>query len=230
MAEQSVKPEVEVKQTDDQKVKDIEDSIPDQTKLDKLRGFMKYKRIKGYYRDVSKRSKDWKEIFDHQFIRNNVRTQASRCMECGVPFCQSSHGCPLGNIIPRWNDLVYQDDWYEAIKQLLQTNNFPEFTGRVCPAPCEGACVLGITSPPVAIKTIEVSIIETAFEKGWIKASPPKIRTGLKVAVIGSGPSGLACADQLNKKGHLVTVFERNDRVGGLLQYGIPTMKLSKQV
>lgn len=151
-------------------------------------------------------------------------------MECGVPFCQSSHGCPLGNIIPRWNDLVYQDDWYEAIKQLLQTNNFPEFTGRVCPAPCEGACTLGINAPAVAIKTIEVSIIETAFEKGWIKASPPKRRTDKRIAVIGSGPAGLACADQLNKAGHKVTLFERNDRIGGLLQYGIPTMKLSKQV
>lgn len=151
-------------------------------------------------------------------------------MECGVPFCQSSHGCPLGNIIPRWNDLVYKDDWYEAIRQLLQTNNFPEFTGRVCPAPCEGACVLGINEPPVAIKTIEVSIIETAFEKGWIKPSPPSRRTDKRIAIIGSGPAGLACADQLNKAGHLVTVFERNDRIGGLLQYGIPSMKLSKQI
>lgn len=151
-------------------------------------------------------------------------------MECGVPFCQSPHGCPLGNIIPRWNDLVHKDDWHEALKQLLQTNNFPEFTGRVCPAPCEGACTLGINEQPVAIKTIEVSIIEYAFENGWIKAHKPKIRSGKKVAIIGSGPAGLACADQLNKAGHTVTVYERNDRVGGLLQYGIPTMKLSKQV
>lgn len=151
-------------------------------------------------------------------------------MECGIPFCQTSSGCPLGNIIPKWNDLVHQDDWQEAINQLLQTNNFPEFTGRVCPAPCEGACVLGINEPPVAIKTIEVSIIETAFEKGWIKPCPPQFRTGKTVAIIGSGPAGLACAHQLNKVGHLVTVYERNDRVGGLLQYGIPTMKLSKQV
>ena len=151
-------------------------------------------------------------------------------MECGVPFCQSSHGCPLGNIIPRWNDLEYQDDWQEAINQLLQTNNFPDFTGRVCPAPCEGACTLGINEPPVAIKTIELSIIEVAFERGWIKPNIPSKRTGKRVAIIGSGPSGLACADQLNKAGHMVTVFERNDRIGGLLQYGIPTMKLSKQV
>lgn len=151
-------------------------------------------------------------------------------MECGVPFCQSPHGCPLGNIIPRWNDLVHKNDWYEALKQLLQTNNFPEFTGRVCPAPCEGSCTLGIIDKPVAIKTIEVSIIEYAFEQGWIHSKPPAHRTGKKVAIIGSGPAGLACADQLNKSGHTVTVFERNDRIGGLLQYGIPTMKLSKQV
>lgn len=150
-------------------------------------------------------------------------------MECGVPFCQSSHGCPLGNIIPKWNDLVYQNDWQEAINQLLQTNNFPEFTGRVCPAPCEGACVLGINAPAVAIKSIEVSIIEKAFEMGWMKPMPPLSRTGKKCAIIGSGPAGLSCAHQLNKAGHSVTVYERNDRVGGLLQYGIPTMKLSKK-
>ena len=151
-------------------------------------------------------------------------------MECGVPFCQSSYGCPLGNIIPRWNDLIYQNDWYEALRQLLQTNNFPEFTGRVCPAPCEGACTLGINESPVAIKTIEISIIEHAFEQGWIRPCPPKNRTNRKVAVIGSGPAGLACADQLNKVGHNITVYERHDRIGGLLQYGIPSMKLSKQI
>jgi len=151
-------------------------------------------------------------------------------MECGVPFCQSSHGCPLGNIIPKWNDLVYHQDWQEAINQLLQTNNFPEFTGRVCPAPCEGACVLGINELPVAIKSIELTIIEHAFEKGWINPMPPLKRTGKKVAIIGSGPSGLACAHQLNKAGHTVTVYERNDRIGGLLRYGIPTMKLSKSI
>ena len=151
-------------------------------------------------------------------------------MECGVPFCQSQHGCPLGNIIPRWNDLVHKNDWYEALKQLLQTNNFPEFTGRVCPAPCEGSCTLGIIDSPVAIKTIEVSIIEYAFEQGWIRSNSPKHRSGKKVAIIGSGPAGLACADQLNKAGHTVFVYERQDRIGGLLQYGIPTMKLSKKV
>ncbi|RWS29096.1 glutamate synthase 1-like protein [Leptotrombidium deliense] len=225
---ENVVPKVEAKPN--AKVKDIEDAIVDKTKLDKVRGFMKYKRIKGYYRDASMRMKDWGEVYDFKFIRNNVQTQASRCMECGVPFCQSSYGCPLGNIIPKWNDLVYQDDWQEAINQLLQTNNFPEFTGRVCPAPCEGACVLGINEPAVAIKSIEVSIAEKAFENNWIKALPPANRTGRRVAIIGSGPAGLACAHQLNKVGHWVTVYERNDRVGGLLRYGIPTMKLDKKI
>ena len=209
---------------------DIEDAIIDPSKLDKVRGFMKYKRIKGYYRDPRKRLKDFDEIYDYKYIKDNVRVQASRCMECGIPFCQSSHGCPLGNIIPRWNDLVFNNDWQEAINQLLQTNNFPEFTGRVCPAPCEGACVLGINEAPVAIKTIELSIIEEAYERGWIRANPPIRRNKWRVAIIGSGPAGLACAHQLNKAGYHVVVFERNDRVGGLLQYGIPTMKLSKKV
>ena len=152
-------------------------------------------------------------------------------MECGVPFCHSTtNGCPLGNIIPKFNDLVFKDNWKEALNQLLQTNNFPEFTGRVCPAPCEGACVLGINEPPVTIKNIECAIIDKGFEMGWIKPMPPKYRTGKSVAIIGSGPSGLAAADQLNKAGHYVTVYERNNRIGGLLQYGIPTMKLSKDV
>lgn len=212
------------------KIKDIEDSIIDPNTLDKVKGFMKYKRIKGYYRDVRKRVRDFDEIYDYKQIKDNVRIQSARCMECGVPFCQSSHGCPLGNIIPRWNDLVFKNDWQEAINQLLQTNNFPEFTGRVCPAPCEGACVLGINEPPVAIKVIELSIIEEAFQRGWIRANPPQHRNGKKIAVIGSGPAGLAAAHQLNKAGYTVTVYERNDRVGGLLQYGIPTMKLNKKV
>lgn len=215
---------------DSHKVKDIEDSVAKDENLDKVRGFMKYKRIKGYYREAKERMSDWNEIFDQKVIRDNVRVQATRCMDCGVPLCQTSYGCPLGNIIPKWNDLVHRDDWQQAIYQLLQTNNFPEFTGRVCPAPCEGACVLGINESPVAIKTIEVSIIEVAFERGWIKAQPPRHRTDKRVAVVGSGPAGLACAAQLNKAGHSVTVLERNDRVGGLLQYGIPSMKLSKQV
>lgn len=226
LEENSASSSTKVKASGD--VKDIEDSL--NGNLDKVRGFIKYKRIKGYYREPKQRMSDWNEIFDQKIIRDNVRVQATRCMDCGVPLCQTSYGCPLGNIIPKWNDLVHKDDWEQAIFQLLQTNNFPEFTGRVCPAPCEGACVLGINESPVAIKTIEVSIIEVAFERGWIKAQPPQFRTGKKVAVVGSGPAGLACAAQLNKAGHSVTVLERNDRVGGLLQYGIPSMKLSKQI
>ena len=146
-----------------------------------------------------------------------------------MPFCNSNSGCPLGNIIPEWNDLVYKDRWHEALEMLFKTNNFPEFTGRVCPAPCEEACVLGINDKPVTIKNIELTIVEHAFEKGWIKPEPPQERTGKKVAVVGSGPAGLACAAQLNKAGHLVTVFERADRIGGLLMYGIPNFKLEKQ-
>ncbi|XP_025204305.1 putative glutamate synthase [NADPH] isoform X1 [Melanaphis sacchari] len=219
-------------------VRDIEETINDQTFekkrlekiLDKTRGFVKYSRETMMYRPAEKRLNDWDEIYNFQHVRKGLRVQAARCMECGVPFCQSSHGCPLGNIIPKWNDLVFNNNWQEALNQLLQTNNFPEFTGRVCPAPCEGACVLGINEPPVTIKNIECAIIDHAFEQGWIKPEPPKIRSGKTVAVVGSGPSGLATAHQLNKAGHLVKVFERNDRVGGLLQYGIPTMKLSKEV
>lgn len=191
---------------------------------------MKYKRQTGNYRQVEKRVEDWDEIYNFQGVRKGLKVQAARCMECGVPFCQSSHGCPLGNIIPKWNDLIFQDNWKEALNQLLQTNNFPEFTGRVCPAPCEGACVLGISEPAVTIKNIECAIIDHAFEQGWIVPHPPLNRTGKKIAVIGGGPAGLAAAHQLNKVGHLVTVYERNDRAGGLLQYGIPTMKLSKEV
>ncbi|CAM1292011.1 Uncharacterised protein g298 [Pycnogonum litorale] len=211
------------------KIQDIEEVIPDES-LDKLRGFMKYKRHKKHYRVTEQRKADWNEIYDHTSIRKGLKAQAARCMECGVPFCQSSYGCPLGNIIPLWNDLVFHDHWEEALHQLLQTNNFPEFTGRVCPAPCEGACVLGINSPAVTIKNIECSIIDHAFEQGWVYAQPPRVRTGYNIAVVGSGPAGLAAAAQLNKAGHLVTVYERNDRVGGLLQYGIPSMKLDKGV
>lgn len=220
-------------------VKDIEESIQDgimeKKKLDKIldktRGFIKYKRETGMYRNAVERQKDWDEVYNFPHVRKNLKVQAARCMECGVPFCQSnSHGCPLGNIIPKWNDLVFNGSWQEALNQLLQTNNFPEFTGRVCPAPCEGACVLGISEPPVTIKNIECAIIDHAFEQGWIVPKIPDVRTGKTVAIIGSGPAGLAAAQQLNKAGHYVTVFERNDRVGGLLQYGIPTMKLSKDV
>ncbi|UYV65685.1 hypothetical protein LAZ67_3005087 [Cordylochernes scorpioides] len=224
-------------QRQESKVKDIEEALiqlkSDQQKvrkIDKLRGFMKYKRETVNYRDVDDRLKDWDEIYDHSGWKMTIQTQAARCMECGVPFCQSHHGCPLGNLIPRWNDLVYQSNWKAALAQLLQTNNFPEFTGRVCPAPCEGACVLGINEPPVTIKHIECSIIDHAFEQGWMKPEPPAIRTSHKVAIVGGGPAGLAAAAQLNKAGHTVTVYERNDRIGGLLEYGIPTMKLSKQV
>nr|CAD7576097.1 unnamed protein product [Timema californicum] len=220
------------------KMCDIEETITDghQEKrkldmvLDKTRGFVKYKRETGMYRPAEKRMKDWDEIYNFTHVHKGLRVQAARCMECGVPFCQSSHGCPLGNIIPKWNDLVFHNNWREALNQLLQTNNFPEFTGRVCPAPCEGACVLGINELPVTIKNIECAIIDHAFEQGWIRAEQPSFRTGKKVAVVGSGPSGMAAALQLNKAGHRVTVFERNDRIGGLLQYGIPTMKLSKDV
>ncbi|XP_018496829.1 glutamate synthase 1 [NADH], chloroplastic [Galendromus occidentalis] len=208
-------------------LKDIEDVGG---KPDKVRGFMKYKREVQYYRPAEQRLQDWKEIYNHTHVRKNLKTQAARCMECGVPFCQSSHGCPLGNIIPKWNDLVYQGNWQEALHQLLQTNNFPEFTGRVCPAPCEGACVLGINEPAVTIKNIECAIIDKGFEMGWMTPHPPENRSGKKVIVVGSGPAGLAAAAQLNKAGHTVTVYERNSRVGGLLRYGIPTMKLGKDV
>lgn len=225
--------------TDEPKVKDIEESVQDgvieQRKLDmvldKTRGFIKYKRETGIYRNAVERQKDWDEVYNLPHVRKNLKVQAARCMECGVPFCQSnSHGCPLGNIIPRWNDLIFNGEWREALNQLLQTNNFPEFTGRVCPAPCEGACVLGISEPAVTIKNIECAIIDHAYEQGWIQPEIPENRTGKKVAIIGSGPAGLASAQQLNRAGHTVTVYERNDRPGGLLQYGIPTMKLSKAV
>nr|XP_034824932.1 glutamate synthase [NADH], amyloplastic isoform X1 [Maniola hyperantus] len=198
--------------------------------LDKTRGFIKYPRETSLYRPAEKRLRDWDEIYNFAQVRRGLRVQAARCMECGVPFCQSGHGCPLGNIIPKWNDLIYRADWKQALAQLLQTNNFPEFTGRVCPAPCEGACVLGISEPPVTIKNIECAIIDHAFESGWIQPEIPENRNGKAVAVVGSGPAGLACAHQLNKAGYTVTVFERNDRPGGLLQYGIPSMKLSKEV
>lgn len=212
----------------DTQIKDIEDI--GKKPLDKVNGFQKYQRSNAQYRSVETRFKDWDEIFNHKEVKKNIRTQAARCMDCGVPFCQSSNGCPLGNIVPKWNDLVFNDNWKDALDQLQQTNNFPEFTGRVCPAPCEGACVLGINAKPVTIKNIECAIIDHAFEQGWMKPQIPKIRTGKRIAIVGSGPSGLAAAHQLNRAGHYVTVFERNDAVGGLLRYGIPSMKLSKAV
>ena len=178
---------------------------------------------------------NWNEFHIHM-PEDKLRTQGARCMDCGIPFCHTgklisgmASGCPVNNLIPEWNDLVYRGLWREALDRLHKTNNFPEFTGRVCPAPCEGSCTLGIIEPPVAIKTIECAIVDKGWKEGWITPNPPEFRTGKKVAVIGSGPAGLACADQLNKAGHAVTVFERADRIGGLLLYGIPNMKLDKR-
>ena len=195
--------------------------------MGKATGFLEHVRIVEPYRDAELRLKDFNEIYtEHQ--NDALKVQGSRCMDCGVPFCQSEEGCPIHNLIPEWNDLVYKDQWREALIRLHKTNNFPEFTGRVCPAPCEGACVLGITDPSVTIKNIEMAIIDRGFKEGWVKAEPPKTRTQYKVAVVGSGPAGLAAAAQLNKAGHNVTVYERADRIGGLLMYGIPNMKLAK--
>ncbi len=194
--------------------------------MGKPTGFKEFPRELPTRRDVKLRISDWNEVY-LDFPADKLRQQGARCMDCGIPFC--NNGCPLGNIIPEWNDLVYRDRWKEALEMLFKTNNFPEFTGRVCPAPCEEACVLGINEKPVTIKNIELSIIEHAFENGWIVARPPTSRTGKKVAVIGSGPAGLGCAAQLNKAGHSVTVYERADRVGGLLLYGIPEFKLEKK-
>ncbi|CAH8494272.1 unnamed protein product [Dicrocoelium dendriticum] len=200
--------------------------------LDKLRGFVKYARNTVSYRPTDERMNDWEEVYAHGEVQSGLKRQAARCMDCGIPFCQSQTGCPLGNLIPNWNDLVFKDDWYAAYQALLQTNNFPEFTGRVCPAPCEGACVLGINSDPVTIKHIECAIADKAWEQGWFR--PTKIfhrpTTGRRIVVVGSGPSGLACADQLNLAGHDVVVVERRNKPGGLLRYGIPTMKLSRSV
>ncbi len=197
--------------------------------MGKPTGFMEFEREAVPYRDPLDRLKDYDEINTIPEDKH-LQTQGARCMDCGVPFCQSNNGCPIDNLIPEWNHLVYQKRWKEAIERLHKTNNFPEFTGRVCPAPCEGSCVLGITNPPVTIKNIENTIINRAFEEGWVTPNFPKQRTGKKVAVVGSGPAGLAAADQLNKVGHEVTVYERADRIGGLLMYGIPNMKLDKDV
>ncbi len=191
------------------------------------KGFLNYTRELPGKRDSKVRVEDYKELYV-EFPEEKTNQQAARCMDCGIPFCHN--GCPLGNIIPEFNDAVYREEWGEAYEILSSTNNFPEFTGRICPAPCEAACVLGINQPPVAIEHIEKSIVETAFEKGLIRPKPPTLRTGKKVAVVGSGPAGLAAAAQLNKAGHTVTVFERNTRPGGLLRYGIPDFKLEKWV
>lgn len=205
--------------------------------MGKITGFIEYERSKQAYRSPLERLKDWNE-FVLPTSAESLREQGGRCMDCGIPFCHTgvpmgrgpgASGCPLNNLIPDWNDLVYRDNWKEALAQLHKTNNFPEFTGRVCPAPCEGSCVLGINSNPVTIKTIECAIVDRGFEEGWIVPEPPAVRTGKRVAVIGSGPAGLACAAQLNRSGHQVILYERSDRPGGLLMYGIPNMKLDKQ-
>ncbi len=195
--------------------------------MGKATGFMDYERAPAPYRDATERLGDFREIYTgHE--PGKLAVQGARCMDCGVPFCQSNDGCPIHNLIPEWNDLIYRNQWREALDRLHKTNNFPEFTGRVCPAPCEGACVLGITDPAVTIKDIEMAIADRGFEEGWIVAEPPSERTGRRVAVIGSGPAGLAAAQQLNRAGHMAVVYERADRVGGLLMYGIPNMKLDK--
>lgn len=197
--------------------------------MGKPTGFKEFDREALPYRDELERLQDFGEIFT-EGDEEHLKSQGARCMDCGVPFCQSTTGCPIDNLIPEWNDLVYRGRWREALDRLHKTNNFPEFTGRACPAPCEGACVLGITNPPVTIKNIENTIIDRGFAEGWVKPEPPESRTGKRVAVVGSGPAGLAAAAQLNKVGHQVTVFERADRIGGLLMYGIPWMKLGKDV
>ncbi len=204
--------------------------------MGKPTGFLEYEREIPADRQPAERVKDWEE-FHLPMDEEKLREQGARCMDCGTPFCHSgiilggmASGCPINNIIPEWNDLVYRGLWREALSRLHKTNNFPEFTGRVCPAPCEGSCVLGINELPVTIKNIECSIVERGYEEGWVAVSSPPHRTGKKVAVVGSGPAGLACAAQLNSAGHRVTVFERDDRIGGLLMYGIPNMKLDKGV
>jgi glutamate synthase (NADPH) small chain len=204
--------------------------------MGKVRGFLEFERETPRDRSPELRIQDWGE-FHENIDPDALRRQGARCMDCGIPFCHSgiilsgaASGCPIHNLIPEWNEMVYRGRWDAALRRLLKTNNFPEFTGRVCPAPCEGSCVLGINDPPVTIKNIECAIIEKGFEERWIKPEPPLERTGKKVAVVGSGPAGLACAAQLNRAGHSVTVFERHDRVGGLLMYGIPNMKLDKKI
>ena len=195
--------------------------------MGKPSGFIEFARVKPHGRPVAERVHDYRHVYE-AYPTDELTRQASRCMDCGVPFCHQ--GCPLGNLVPDWNDLVYRDSWKAAIARLHQTNNFPEFTGLLCPAPCEGSCVLGINSDPVTIKAIELAIVDRAFDEGWIVAEPPRTRTWKKVAIIGSGPAGLAAAAELNRAGHSVTVFEKSDRVGGLLRYGIPEFKMEKRV
>ncbi|HEY5701042.1 MAG TPA: glutamate synthase subunit beta [Gammaproteobacteria bacterium] len=195
--------------------------------MGKITGFVEFHRAKQPYRPVAERLRDWKQVM-RPFPEDELKKQGARCMDCGIPFCHQ--GCPLGNIIPDWNDLVYRGQWREAIDRLHATNNFPEFTGTLCPAPCEGACVLGINDDPVTIKAIELAIIDRAFQEGWVKPDAPRVETGKKVAIVGSGPTGLAAAQQLRRAGHAVTVFERDDRIGGLMRYGIPEFKMEKRV
>jgi glutamate synthase (NADPH) small chain len=195
--------------------------------MGKSTGFIEIHRKKPPTRPIDERLRDWREVY-LPYAQEELEQQGARCMDCGIPFCHQ--GCPLGNLIPDWNDLVYRDRWETALERLHATNNFPEFTGRLCPAPCEGSCVLGINDDPVTIKSIEVSIIDKGFAEGWVVPTPPLVRTGKKVAVVGSGPAGLATAEQLNRAGHDVTIFEKADRIGGLLRYGIPEFKMEKRV
>src|SRR6201993_5185634 len=205
------------------------------SKMGKPTGFIEYLRELPLDRSALERIRDWNEFHFHMG-EQKLRDQGARCMDCGIPFCHTgtllngmASGCPIHNLIPEWNDLVYRGLWKEALERLHKTNNFPDFTGRVCPAPCEGSCVLGINAPPVTIKNIKCAIADRGSDEGWITPEPPTVRTGKKVAIVGSGPAGLCAAAQLNKAGHWVTVFERADRVGGLLMYGIPNMKLDKE-
>src|ERR1051325_11013862 len=191
-----------------------------------IKGFLKHDRETPTRRPVPVRLRDWKEVYE-PFPLTHLQTQAARCMDCGIPFC--NQGCPLGNLIPDWNDLVYREQWQAGIARPHATNNFPEFTGRLCPAPCEAACVLGINQDPVTIKQVEVEIVDRAWDEGWIKPQVPERLSGKTIAVVGSGPAGLAAAQQLTRAGHTVVVFERADRIGGLLRYGIPEFKMEKR-
>ncbi|EEB08882.1 glutamate synthase Glt1 [Schizosaccharomyces japonicus yFS275] len=227
-----IREQLEKNSKDEPAVADVEDVVggaKTEQRLDKLRGFMKYQRRSEKYRNPVKRTNDWKEV-SQRLREGELRLQTARCMDCGTPFCQSDYGCPISNKIFTWNDLVFKQQWKEAWNELSKTNNFPDITGRVCPAPCEGACTLGITDAPVGIKSVERAIFDKAWEEGWVVPNPPKYRTDKHIAIVGSGPAGLAAADQLNKAGHNVTVLERDSAPGGLLHYGIPNMKLDKLI